>query len=316
MSLSEGAKVIVETCMGIKPNENVLIITTKRFSKKAKLLAEQAELLGAKSNILTVDNEVLLSEPPEAIAKKMRESDVVLATLNLTTIQYFLQTNARNAAIQKGARVAAVPYIRTDITKEDVYKITELTEKLGEILTNGSEARISTNAGTNLVMSIKDRVSALLRVRHIVPGAFGAVPDYAEACIAPIEDKTEGIAIIDVFFEKVGKISNPVKITIENGRAVKIEGKEEAEKIRNIIKNADENGNVIAELGIGTNHILKQFTGTIGDKMIIGTAHIAIGKSLNIGGEVYSNIHHDGVMNNVTIEIDGQEILKDGHFTL
>ena len=316
MTAKEGAKVIVETCMGIKPNEKVLIITTKLFSRKAKLLAEQADLLGATTNILTVDKKVLLSEPPEAIAKKMRESDVVLATLNLTTIQYFLQTNARNAAIQTGTRVAAVPYIRADITKEDVYKITELTELLGDILTNGSEARVTTKKGTDFTMNIKDRISAPLRVRHVVPGSFGAVPDYAEACVAPIEDKTEGIAIIDVFFEMVGPIKNPVKMTIENGRAVKIEGKEEADKIKDIIKKADENGNVIAELGIGTNHTLNHFTGTIGDKMRIGTAHIAIGKSLNIGGAVYSNIHHDGVMNNVSIEIDGKEILKDGCITL
>lgn len=316
MSLREGAKVIVETCMGIKSNETVLIITTKQFSKKARVLAEEAKNFGANINIVTVKDEDMQIEPPEFVSKMMIESDVIMATLPYSTIQIFLHTNARNAATQAGARVGAVPYIKYDITKEDIYKITELTEKLAEVLTIGSEAKITTKEGTNLILSIKDRISAPLRVRHVVPGAWGAVPDYAEAAIAPVEGSAEGIAIINVFFEKIGSIKHPVKMKIKKGRVIKIEGEEEAKKIINIIERADENGNNIAELGIGTNHTLKRLTGTIGDKMMKGTAHIAIGKNINIGGKTYSNIHHDGVMKNVTIEIDGKNIIKDGHIII
>ena len=39
----EGAKVIVETCMGIKAEEKVLIITSKGFSKNANMLSEEIE---------------------------------------------------------------------------------------------------------------------------------------------------------------------------------------------------------------------------------------------------------------------------------
>jgi leucyl aminopeptidase (aminopeptidase T) len=42
------------------------------------------------------------------------------------------------------------------------------------------------------------------------------------------------------------------------------------------------------------------------------TAHLAIGKSINIGGLIFSNIHHDGVMKDVTIDIDGKKILDNG----
>ena len=312
MSLRNGARVIVETCMGIKPKEKVLIITTKGFNKKADALAKEATVLGAKIEIVEVSLKDMEIEPPKEVSKKMLTSDVTLATLPLSMLQIFLHTNARNAATQAGKRVGAVPYIKYDITENDIFQITELTEKLAEILTNGSEARITTQEGTDVVMSIKDRIAAPLRVRHIVPGAWGAVPDYAEAAIAPVEGTAQGEAIINIFFENVGVIKNPVIWTIENGRVVKVDGKEEAKKIREIIKAADENGNNIAELGIGTNHTLKQLTGTIGDKMMIGTAHLAIGKNINIGGQTYSNIHHDGVMKSVTIDIDGEKILKDG----
>ena len=112
--------------------------------------------------------------------------------------------------------------------------------------------------------------------------------------------------------EKVGAIKTPVEILVENGRAVKIKGAEEAEKIKAIIKAGDNNASNIAELGIGTNHTMKELSGTVGDKMMIGTAHLAIGKNINIGGQTFSNIHHDGVMKDVTIEIDEKKILKNG----
>lgn len=308
----KGARVIVETCMAIKPEEKVLIIYSKGFNRNAKLLAEEAEVLGAKVTLLNVNNEDIQIEPPEEVSKMMLKSDVVMAVLPYSTIQLFLHMNARRAATDVGARVGGVPYIKPDITKEDVFEITELTEKLSDILTNGNEARIFTKLGTDITLSIKDRVSAPLRVRHAVPGAWGAVPEYAEAAIAPVEGTAQGIWIIDTMFEKVGAIKTPVKVTVENGRAIKIEGAEEAAKIRAIIEAADQNGNNIAELGIGTNHTLKNITGTIGDKMMKGTAHLAVGKNINIGGQTYSDIHHDGVMKEVTIEIDGEKIIKDG----
>ncbi|MHA1804037.1 MAG: aminopeptidase [Promethearchaeota archaeon] len=312
MSVKKGARVIVETCMGINPNEKVLIITTPLFSNKAKILAEQAKRLGAKVKVMRVKDEEMKIEPPQHVEEEMKNSDVILATLPFSLIQIFLHTNARRAATDLGARVGGVPYIKYDITKEDIIEITELTERLAEILTKGNEAIIRTKKGTDVSLSIKGRISAPLRVMHVVSGAWGAVPDYAEAAIAPVEGTAQGTWIIDVFFEKVGAIKTPVKVEIEKGRAVKISGGKEAEKIKAIIQAADENANNIAELGIGTNHCLKLTTGTIGDKMMKGTAHLAIGKNINIGGNTYSNIHHDGVMKKVTIKIDGEEIIEEG----
>ncbi|MFX1357796.1 MAG: aminopeptidase [Promethearchaeota archaeon] len=303
----------METCMGIKPNERVLIIAVKGFSTKTRALAKESELLGAKVNIMVVNTEDMEIEPPEEVVMKMVNSDVILALLPISLGQLFLHMNARRAATEAGARVALVPYINYNISAEDVLKITELTEKIAEILTNGEEARVSTKCGTDVSFSIKDRIAAPLRVRHVVPGAWGAVPDYAEAAIAPVEGTAQGRWIIDLFFEKVGSIDHPVEIFIEDGRAVKIDGAEEADKIKAIIKTADNNATNIAELGIGTNHTMKKPSGTVGDKMMIGTAHLAIGKNINIGGQIYSNIHHDGVMKDVTIEIDREKIIENGN---
>jgi len=304
--------VIVETCMGVKPGENVLLVTQEGFEETAEILGAEVSALGAKPLIKIVKGSEMEVEPPQEVVDLMLSSDVILAVLDLKYLQLFAHMNARARATEAGARVGLVPFILWDITEEDVLRIKRLTERLAEIMDRGSEAHVSTTLGTDLTMSIEGRPIQQLKAVFTEPREWGAVPFYAEAAVAPVEGTTQGTAVIDVFMERIGPIKQPMEWTIRNGRLVEIRGGEEAEMLKKIIGEADENATNIAELGVGTNHIFKNFTGTIGDKMVLGTVHLAIGKSINIGGKVMSNIHHDAVINKATLEIDGTKILDNG----
>jgi len=308
----KGAKVIVETCMGVKPGENVLLVTQEGFEETAEILGAEVSALGAKPLIKIVKGSEMEVEPPQEVVDLMLSSDVILAVLDLKYLQLFAHMNARARATEAGVRVGLVPFILWDITEEDVLRIKSLTERLAEIMDRGSEAHVSTTLGTDLTMSIEGRPIQQLKAVFTEPGEWGAVPFYAEAAVAPVEGTTQGTAVIDVFMERIGPIKQPMEWTIRDGRLVEIRGGEEAEMLKKIIGEADENAKNIAELGVGTNHIFKNFTGTIGDKMVLGTVHLAIGKSINIGGKVMSNIHHDAVINKATLEIDGTKILDNG----
>ncbi|MHA1262222.1 MAG: aminopeptidase [Candidatus Freyarchaeota archaeon] len=303
---------IVETCMGVKPGENVLLVTQEGFEETAEILGAEVSALGAKPLIKIVKGSEMEVEPPQEVVDLMLSSDVILAVLDLKYLQLFAHMNARARATEAGARVGLVPFILWDITEEDVLRIKRLTERLAEIMDRGSEAHVSTTLGTDLTMSIEGRPIQQLKAVFTEPREWGAVPFYAEAAVAPVEGTTQGTAVIDVFMERIGPIKQPMEWTIRNGRLVEIRGGEEAEMLKKIIGEADENATNIAELGVGTNHIFKNFTGTIGDKMVLGTVHLAIGKSINIGGKVMSNIHHDAVINKATLEIDGTKILDNG----
>lgn len=312
MKSKKGAKVIVETCMGVKPGENVLLVTQEGFEETAEILGAEVSALGAKPLIKIVKGSEMEVEPPQEVVDLMLSSDVILAVLDLKYLQLFAHMNARARATEAGVRVGLVPFILWDITEEDVLRIKSLTERLAEIMDRGAEAHVSTTLGTDLTMSIEGRPIQQLKAVFTEPGEWGAVPFYAEAAVAPVEGTTQGTAVIDVFMERIGPIKQPMEWTIRDGRLVEIRGGEEAEMLKKIIGEADENAKNIAELGVGTNHIFKNFTGTIGDKMVLGTVHLAIGKSINIGGKVMSNIHHDAVINKATLEIDGTKILDNG----
>ncbi|MGQ9720758.1 MAG: aminopeptidase [Candidatus Jordarchaeum sp.] len=312
MKSKKGAKVIIETCMGVKPGENVLFVTQEGFEETANILASEVSVLKANPVIKIVKGSEMEVEPPQEVVDLMLSSDVILAVLDLRYLQLFAHMNARARATNAGARAGLVPFILWDITEEDVLRIKNLTERLAEIMGEGKEARISTALGTDVIMSIKGRPVQQLKAVFTEPGEWGAVPFYAEAAVAPIEGTTQGKAVIDVFMERVGAIKQPMEWTIKDGKLVEIKGGKEADMLKQIIKEADENATNIGELGVGTNHFFKNFTGTIGDKMVLGTIHLAIGKSINIGGKVMSNIHHDAVINKATLEIDGKKVLDRG----
>ena len=143
---------------------------------------------------------------------------------------------------------------------------------------------------------------------------LGSLPYYAEAAIAPVEGTAEGVIVADL--EVVGweyLLREPLHYIVKGGKVVNVSGcAEEADRLREIIT-TDEGANNIAELGIGTSHIIPwAMQGTRRDAARIGTAHIGIGRNNDIGGTTWSHIHLDSLMGQATVELDGQHVLRDG----
>jgi leucyl aminopeptidase (aminopeptidase T) len=55
---------------------------------------------------------------------------------------------------------------------------------------------------------------------------------------------------------------------------------------------------------------------TLDDEGVYGTAHIGIGTSIVLGGEVMASMHYDAVMWEPTLEADGKVVLKDGEWLI
>ena len=110
------------------------------------------------------------------------------------------------------------------------------------------------------------------------PGASGNFPS-GEAYIAPLEDGANGTAVIDGSMVGIGTLTEPMTVTIENGRLTRIEGADAqgpyAERL-SVLFEQPENG-TIAELGIGTNEAAKLCGIILEDEKLYGTVHIAFG---------------------------------------
>jgi len=193
----------------------------------------------------------------------------------------------------------------------DYNLISERTEHLAQMLTEANTAKVTTPLGTNITMSLHGREGLAL---HPMGRVIGVLPDQAEAPISPVEGTTEGTIVVNLSI--LGwdyLLREPLRYTVKSGRVTDISGDaKEVDRIQKIYA-TDENANNIAELGIGTSHIIPgEVHGTRRDAARSGTVHIGIGRNNDIGGKLWSAIHLDSLMDQVTIELDGHCVLRDG----
>ena len=312
-SLAAAARIAVEVCMGISREETVLIITDEPCRKIGYALWNACRNL-CREAILTEIAPRKLSgqEPPPPVAEIMKNVDVVICPASTS----FTHTAARREACQRGTRVGTMPGITEQMMVRtlgaDYRQIAELTGKVARVLSRGKTAHLTTSLGTDLHIPIGG-VSALASTGIITkPGAFGNLPS-GEAYLMPEEGKAEGVFFVDGSLAGIGRIKqNLIKITVQKGLAVKIEGGPEAQKLKRMIEQAGSGSRNLAELGVGTND-RAQITGAIlEDEKVRGTVHLALGNNLSMGGTVSVGFHVDGILTRPTLKIDGKPLLTDG----
>jgi len=119
--------------------------------------------------------------------------------------------------------------------------------------------------------------------------------------------------VIDIWVSAWGyPLKQPIKCVVRSGRVVEISGDEDAEKFRQLAA-TDENASNIAELGIGTSHTIeRKYLATRIGAGIPGYVHFAIGRNSDIGGNTWSRIHADGLLNRPTVILDEETVVEDG----
>lgn len=315
LDLVKGARLIVETCAGIKPGEKVLVIADDKAypMQMGVLVMDIANSIGAEAIMAVMEpRKVSGQEPPHAVAAAMA---AVNAVIHITNGQGMGHTNARKEATDAGIRfysMIEVPedYFKREITSADIVQIKERTERMAERLTKAHRARVTTPAGTDISMSLENRQGLALQPLWPV---LGGLPDYAEAAIAPVEGTAEGTLVIDIgVIGWAYLFRQPVRCEVKAGRVVQISDGQDADRLRKLAA-TDESASNIAELGIGTSHTIPRiYRATRRDGGIAGTIHIAIGRNNDMGGRTWSQIHADGLMDKPTVELDGEIVVSNG----
>lgn len=314
--LIKSAKTALGICLGLQPNERLLIIndTNKRSIGQAFFLAGQEMA----SHVLMVQipvAEVNGQEPPQDVADLMKKYNVIVCP----TTKSLTHTNARREACKAGARVATMPNITEDTMirtlNADYQQIAERTERLASILDQGEMVHLTSPKGTDLYMPIKD-IKAIASTGLILERGQGGNLPSGEAFLMPEEGKSEGILVADASAAGIGKLKNPIKITIKEGFAVKMEGGFQADRLFTMLSRYGRDGLNVAEFGIGTNHAA-QITGNIlEDEKVLGTAHVAFGNNIGMGGTYDVGIHVDCVITKPSIYIDDKPLMLEGNLVV
>ncbi len=314
MSREKAAKIVLKTCMGLKSNESILIVTDKRkkklagiFLKEAKRITKRAKLIETK--IAKVSGE----EPPKNIADEMQNYDVEL----LITTKSLSHTKARKKACKNGSRIASMPGLKSSVLNAldiDYRKIVKVNNRLIKMISKGNKMRVTTKKGTDLTMDIRGRRcfddNGLLNKK----GSFGNLPA-GEVAVAPLERKTEGIYVVDASQAGLGKLKKPIQFHIRKGYAKRIVGdKRKTTKLKKLLKNKEYRG--VAEFGIGTNPKARVTGIILEDEKALKTVHIAIGNNVSFGGRLSVPVHLDGVILKPSVYLDDKIIMKEGKLVL
>lgn len=173
-------------------------------------------------------------------------------------------------------------------------------QRLVDRLDTASEVHI-TGPGTDLRLRVTGRPWANSDGTRNMPSG--------EVFTSPIEDSAEGVIRFGVPSGVRGSIVEDVTMRFEAGKVVEATAKR-GQDLLDAQLATDEGARYLGEIGIGTNpHITVPTLSTLYDEKILGTVHLALGRSYDhTGGKNVSAIHWDLVCD----LRDGGEIRVDG----
>jgi leucyl aminopeptidase (aminopeptidase T) len=298
MDLDTAVKAVVTTCLGVQPEENVVIVAddgTRAIGEAMLAAARDAQAEAVLTLMSPRANHG--EEPPDAVAAALKAAHVFIAP----TTRSISHTRARKAASDGGARGATLPGVTADLLARlmtaDLEALKQRSQTVAQLLTDADDAHVTCPRGTDFRLDLTGRTGISDDGDLRAPGAFGNLP-CGEGFIAPLHG--EGTIVI----------ADGTTLTVEEGRLTA------GEPLLSTLLGAGELGANLAELGVGTNEKATLTGNILEDEKMLGTVHIAFGASAGIGGTVSVPIHIDSVVLEPTLTVGGTTVLTQGRFLL
>ncbi len=235
-----------------------------------------------------------------------------------------LTTNAVVKAVANGMRYLSIPPITLDgrsifaydFIQEDLVWARTLGHQILDIAEKTDNIHVTTAAGTDLTFRYHNRKPGIMSGVTDHSGAVGSAS--FEFYIPIEEDQTAGTLILDGAMGQLGHLSQPLKLTYQNGKITSIDNDLEGERMRAYIDSFNDQRTLHAsEFGIGLNrlaHCLGRCY--IEDESALSTCHIGHGRNLTLGGVLDAEGHYDLVMLKPTIRFGSRTVMVDGTLTL
>ncbi|MFB6110843.1 MAG: aminopeptidase [Halodesulfurarchaeum sp.] len=309
MELASGAETAVHQCLDLHPEESCAIVTDDERLSIGRALYEAAAAVTEDAVLLTYPpGDEHGEEPPDPVAGAIAASDAFLAP----TTKSISHTRARSDATDAGVRGATLPGITEAIFERgldaDYDRIKATCERVHEAVAGAEEIRVTSPAGTDIVVEPGDREWQLDTGSVQEPGTFSNLPA-GEVFLSP--ETATGRYVVDGTTQPYGLLEEgqTLAFEVEDGYVTDIEDDRIRETVTGAAEAVGESAYNLAELGIGTNAAVSELVGSVLlDEKAAGTVHFAIGDDAGIGGDTDAPIHLDGVIREPSVTADGEEI--------
>jgi Thermophilic metalloprotease (M29) len=299
----------------LRPDERVLVMVDEPLVEQGSQLAEAVEQAGGRPRLeLWAGTERPLEHAPPGVIEGAQEA----------TLCFFLAQNpigaeaaARFEVLETmtghGGRQIYLALITPELLagelSEPQPKLEDPARRLLAELEGSKEIRIRGRAGTDLTLRVDGR--PWLSDALPLEAGWGANFPGGEVFVAPLKDGADGVLVADLTipYTVEGLVDEPVTLRFARGRVTSIEGGRAAQMLRELVAEAGEGADVIAELGIGLHPGLSPRGHTMLDEKAAHTAHVAIGRNTgSYGGDNEAAIHVDCIFSEPKVEADGRPI--------
>jgi leucyl aminopeptidase (aminopeptidase T) len=315
----KSADLIVRELLAIQPGEEVVLIADPETDiEMVQALSGVSQAVGAECTIAIMPSRPVQEslKMTKFIDKGLEAADVVIgmtkasgaacwspliSTLKKKTGLRFLSMVLRDLEIwTKGGATA------------DYGEILKTGRRLQAVWEKGQEIYLTTEKGTKLKARIGGAPPFIEAGYATKPGQTAAFSD-GEVSQGPVQGTAEGVVIVDGPIAHIDLPASPIRLEIEKGRVVKIEGDERGSReLRDIVENVKDADN-FAEIGIGLNPACRQNGEFEEEKKRLGNVHIAVGRNTGgYGGTIASMVHLDMVIYEATVKTDKDKLLQDG----
>lgn len=328
--LAPGAKVAVETCLGIHSGDRVIVFTDAPTRDIGDALLDAIQARGAEVVLKTLEGigpRPLLEVPPElwAFLDDYKPTATFYAAGGQKGEIRFriplIETLREKYNVRHGHMIGITPQIMQMGMVADYHKVGQRTREVYEIVKNAKQIRVTNPTGTDLTGSFD---SSILRWvvwdgDYTMQGKWGNLPE-GETFTTPIDANGVITASVmgDFFSHKYGLLEEPLRLEIKDCHLVACQhpNAELSEEFWSYLDGV-ENGRRIGEFAVGTNEFLGRLIGNLLQDEKYPGVHVAFGNpyAAYTGATYDSPVHVDVVMEQTSVWVDGQQIMEDGRFT-
>lgn len=255
----ETANLIVRQLLEIKRGEEVVLVADSETDMEmAQALSGVSQSVGAECTIA-----IMPSRPVEEslkmtkfIDKGLESVDVIIGMTKASGAACYSPVVGRLKK-ENGLRFLSMVLRDLDIwtkggARADYHQILEVAKRLQAVWEKGTAIELTSKKGTHLKARIGGAPPFIEAGFATQPGQGAAFSD-GEVSQGPIEGTAEGVVVIDGPMAHIELPATPLRLEIEKGRVVKIDGDERAARqLRDIVEKVKDADN-FAEIGIGLN---------------------------------------------------------------
>ncbi|MDH4208146.1 MAG: hypothetical protein OEV76_04660 [Anaerolineae bacterium] len=318
LELAAAARKVVEVAMPVKPGEQVVITADTSSDERVVWATAQAVYaMGATPSVIwyeALPNPCM--DPPAPVALALTVADVWIEF----AVAYTLYSEAHGRAVAAGCRHFCLPGMDVDMMVRTIGQVNypvleEMACALYELSHQAKEMHIASQAGTDLVVQTNPQAAPTFT--QMGAGERGGYSQIlaGQSWFEELADTFDGTLVFDGALwppAELGLLQGPVKLTIDRGRIVGIEGGAEARTFQRWLDSFGDSAMYLVDHACyGFNPGVTRLSGNIlEDERLFGCMQFGIGRA-----RLGAPSHTDGIVTGPSVWAGDVQLEAEGVYT-